>query len=266
MKDLLNISLIQSHLAWENPIQNRAAFEQQIRSIHQETDLIILPEMFTTGFTMNVEKVAETMDGETVSWLQKLAEEKGCAIAGSIIIKDDKRYFNRFLFVCPNGSIDQYDKHQLFTLAKEEEVFTAGDEEVIIIYKGWKIKPQICYDLRFPVWARNTSGYDLLIYVASWPKPRMNAWDTLLKARAIENMAYCIGVNRVGLDGKGFEYNGHSAVYDVLGNSVLEENPVERETVLYATLDKAHIENTRKKLPFLEDADRFQIIPKQKVV
>ncbi|WP_299259512.1 amidohydrolase [uncultured Aquimarina sp.] len=262
MNTTLNIALIQSHLAWENPIQNRAVFERKIKSVHNETDLIILPEMFNTGFTMNVVEVAETMDGETISWLRKLAKEKDCAIAGSIIIKDVKGYFNRFLFVRPDGSIQKYDKHQLFTLAKEEEVFTAGNEEVIILYKGWKIKPQVCYDLRFPVWARNTSGYDLLVYVASWPKPRVNAWDTLLKARAIENMSYCIGVNRVGLDGKGYEYNGHSAVYDVLGNSVLQENSIEREVILYATLDKSYVENTRKKLPFLDDADNFRITPK----
>ncbi|WP_298319757.1 amidohydrolase [uncultured Aquimarina sp.] len=262
MNTTLNIALIQSHLAWENPIQNREVFEQKIKSIHNDTDLIVLPEMFNTGFTMNATEVAETMDGETTSWLRKLAKEKDCAIAGSIIIKEGEGYFNRFLFVRPDGSIEKYDKHQLFTLAKEEEVFTAGNEEVIILYKDWKIKPQVCYDLRFPVWARNTSGYDVLLYVASWPKPRVNAWDTLLKARAIENMSYCIGVNRVGLDGKGYEYSGHSAVYDVLGNSILQENPIEREAILYATLDKSHIENTRKKLPFLNDADNFQITPK----
>ena len=259
MNTTLDIVLIQSHLAWENPIQNRAVFEQKIKSITDTIDLIILPEMFTTGFTMNATGVSETMQGETITWLQKLAKEKNCAIAGSVIIEDAGNFYNRFLFVEPDGSLQKYDKHQLFTLAKEEEVFTAGTEEVIIEYKGWKIKPQVCYDLRFPVWARNTSAYDVLIYVASWPKPRVNAWDTLLKARAIENMSYCVGVNRVGLDGKGYEYNGHSAVYDVLGNSILKENPIEKESILYATLDKSHIENTRKKLPFLNDADSFRI-------
>lgn len=262
MNTSLNIALIQSHIAWENPIQNRAVFEQKIRSISKDVELIILPEMFTTGFTMNAKHLGETMDGVTVSWLQKLAREQNCAIAGSVIIQDSGYYYNRFLFVAPDSTVQKYDKHQLFTLAREEEVFTAGLEEVIIIYKGWKIKPQVCYDLRFPVWARNTSGYDMLLYVASWPKPRINAWDTLLKARAIENMSYCIGVNRVGLDGKGYEYNGHSAIYDVLGNSVLEENPVEKETILYATLDKNHIASTRKKLPFLDDADHFRVILK----
>jgi len=261
MSTTIQIALIQSHLAWENSIQNRAVFERKIKNVKSETDIIILPEMFTTGFTMNAAQVAETMDGETIKWLQKLAKEKDCAIAGSIIIRDAENFYNRFLFVRPDGIIQKYDKHQLFTLAKEEEVFTAGNEEVILVYKGWKIKPQVCYDLRFPLWARNTVGYDVLIYVASWPKPRVNAWDTLLKARAIENMSYCIGVNRVGLDGKGYEYNGHSGVYDVLGNSVVKENPVEKEAILYAILDKTHIENTRRKLPFLADADAFRIIP-----
>ncbi|WP_299182452.1 amidohydrolase [uncultured Aquimarina sp.] len=262
MNATLNVALIQSHLAWENPVQNRAVFEQKINTIDTEVDLIILPEMFTTGFTMNVIDVAESMKGETINWLQRLAKEKTCAIAGSIIVKDGENYFNRFLFVSSDGTIQKYDKHQLFTLAKEQEVFTAGNDEVIITYKGWKIKPQVCYDLRFPVWARNTSGYDVLLYVASWPKPRVNAWDALLKARAIENMSYCIGVNRVGLDGKGYEYNGHSAVYDVLGHSVLEENPVEKEAILYTTLNKSYIERVREKLPFLADADLFQITPK----
>ncbi len=262
MNTSLKLALIQSHLAWENPIQNRAVFEQKINSIDREIDLIILPEMFTTGFTMNVGEVAETMDGNTINWLKKLAKEKDVAIAGSIIIIEDRKYYNRFLFITPDGVIQKYDKHQLFTLAKEEAVFTAGQEEVIIKFRGWKIKPQICYDLRFPVWARNTSGYDILVYVASWPKPRIHAWDTLLQARAIENMCYCIGVNRVGLDGKGYEYNGHSGIYNVLGDAVLEDNPIEKEVIVYATLDKAHLKMTREKLPFLHDADLFKIIPK----
>ena len=260
MNQYLHLALIQAHLSWENPIQNRTAFAEKISTIEDHVDLIVLPEMFTTGFTMNAADVAESMDGETVKWLREMAKQKKCAIAGSIIIVEDDSYYNRFVFAFPDGKLQTYDKHQLFTLAKEDEVFTAGSEEIIISYKGWKIKPQICYDLRFPVWARNTSDYDLLLYVASWPKPRINAWDALLKARAIENMCYCVGVNRVGLDGKGYEYNGHTAVYDVLGHSMLKENPVEKETILYANLDKVHIETTRKKLPFLEDADRFQII------
>ncbi len=260
MKEILDVALIQSHLAWENPVHNRAAFTQKINSIISKVDLIILPEMFTTGFTMNVNEVAETMSGDTVNWMKKMAKETDCAITGSIIIKEKENFYNRLIFMFPNGTYETYDKHQLFTLAKEQEVFTAGQREVIVNFKGWKIKLLICYDLRFPVWARNTSGYDALLYVASWPKPRINAWDALLKARAIENMSYCIGVNRIGLDGKGFEYNGHSNIYDVLGNTILQESPVEKETILYATLDKSHIKNSRQKLPFLEDRDVFQLI------
>ncbi len=260
MNQNLEVALIQSHLAWENPVQNRAHFTNKINAIQDKVDLIILPEMFSTGFTMNAANVAETMQGDTMLWLIEMASKKDCAIAGSIIIKENDQYFNRFLFVLPDGNFEYYDKHQLFTLAKEQEVFTAGQNEVIISYKGWKIKPQICYDLRFPVWARNTNEYDVLLYVASWPKPRVNAWDTLLKARAIENMCYCIGVNRIGLDGKGYEYNGHSSIYDVLGNSIPDENPIERETIIYATLDKSHIQTTRKKLPFLNDADTFKLL------
>ncbi|GGX07559.1 nitrilase family protein [Aquimarina muelleri] len=260
MKETLEIALIQSHLAWENPVQNRAAFTQKINSITQKIDLIILPEMFTTGFTMNVNEMAETMTGDTVDWMRKMAKETDCAITGSVIIKEKENFYNRLVFMLPNGTCEIYDKHQLFTLAKEQEVFTAGQREVIVDFKGWKIKLLICYDLRFPVWARNTSGYDMLLYVASWPKPRINAWDALLKARAIENMSYCIGVNRIGLDGKGFEYNGHSNIYDVLGNTILKESPVEKETIIYATLDKFHIKSNRQKLSFLEDRDAFQLI------
>ncbi|MEW7289779.1 nitrilase family protein [Aquimarina sp. 2304DJ70-9] len=257
MNSTLDIALVQPDLVWENPKENRTAFTEKIRAISKKVSLIVLPEMFNTGFTMNAPEVAETMDGDTVQWLKEMAKEKDCAITGSIIIQENGNYYNRLIFMLPNGKYHTYDKHQLFTLAKEQEVFTAGVNEVIIEYKGWKIKLQVCYDLRFPVWARNTSEYDVLLYVASWPKPRINAWDTLLKARAIENMCYCIGVNRVGLDGKGYEYNGHSAVYNVLGDSMIKENPIEKEAILYATLDKSHIEEIRRKLPFLDDRDKF---------
>lgn len=260
MNETLYITLIQSHLAWENPIQNRRIFEQKINSIVGEVDIIVLPEMFTTGFTMNASEMFETMEGLTVSWMKKMAVSKGCAICGSIIIKEASSFYNRFLFVDEKGDVISYDKHQLFALAKEHTVFSGGNQEVLIDYKGWKIKPQICYDLRFPVWARNTSGYDILLYVASWPKPRIRAWDILLQARAIENMCYCIGVNRVGLDGKGYEYNGHSGVYDVLGNAVSAKDPTEKEAILQVVLTKSHIHDIRAKLPFLDDADKFTIL------
>ncbi|GAA4273570.1 nitrilase family protein [Aquimarina gracilis] len=260
MNETLDIALIQTDLIWENALENRKSLTQKIRALTPKIDLIVLPEMFTTGFTMNASEMAETMQGDTVNWLVQMAKEKECAITGSIIINEAGNYYNRLVFMFPNGEFEYYDKHQLFTLAKEHEVFTAGQKEVIVDYLGWKIKPQICYDLRFPVWARNTSEYDVLLYVASWPKPRINAWDTLLKARAIENMSYCIGVNRVGIDGKGYEYNGHSAVYDVLGNSVIDENPLEKETIEYAVLDKNHIQEVRQKLAFLEDRDLFKLL------
>lgn len=259
MNEELNITLIQSDLVWENSVANRKSFETKIKSIATHTDLIILPEMFTTGFTMNAKAVAETMQGDTVQWMQQIARFTQAAICGSIVIEENNSFVNRFLFITPEGTIEYYDKHQLFTLAKEQEVFTAGQREVIIDYKGWKIKPLICYDLRFPVWSRNTSDYDILVYVASWPKLRINAWDALLKARAIENMCYCIGVNRVGLDGKGFEYNGHTSVYNALGDFMLEENPTEKEAMLQFNISKSHIEQTRTKLPFLNDRDKFTI-------
>ncbi|MBP2831322.1 amidohydrolase [Aquimarina sp. U1-2] len=260
MKDSLDIALIQSDLVWENASKNRDMFSEKIRAITTSIDLIILPEMFTTGFTMNAVEVSEMMSGDTVQWLTQMAKEKNCAIAGSLSIAEEGKYYNRLIFMQPDGAYDTYDKHQLFTLARENEVFTAGQEEVIVEYLGWKIKLQICYDLRFPVWARNTCEYDVVLYVASWPRPRINAWDILLQARAIENMCYCIGVNRVGTDGKGFEYNGHSAVYDVLGNSISKENPVEKEYTLLATLEKSHISRVREKLPFLKDRDHFKLL------
>jgi len=260
MNSTIDIALIQSDLFWENAQKNREAFTQKINSISREVDLIVLPEMFTTGFTMNAKNVAENMNGETVNWLKTMAKNKDCAITGSVIIEEGGNYFNRLIFMLPTGTYYVYDKHQLFTLAKEQDVFTAGQQEVLIEYKGWKIKPLICYDLRFPVWARNTSNYDILLYVASWPKQRINAWDTLLKARAIENMCYCIGVNRVGKDGKGFDYNGHSAIYNVLGDAILNENPSEKEEILYNRLNKEHVQSVRAKLPFLHDADKFKLL------
>ena len=261
MNTSLKVALIQTNLHWEDTRANRQMFDEKINSIQEKVDLIVLPEMFSTGFTMNAIEMAETMDGVTVFWLKEKAMSFNCAITGSLIIQDnDNNYYNRLLFINSDGSVEKYDKHQLFTLAKEHEVYTAGQEEIIIDFKGWKIKPQICYDLRFPVWARNTTDYDVLLYVASWPKMRINAWDTLLKARAIENMAYCIGVNRVGTDSKGFEYNGHTSVYDTLGKCLFDESAIEDERIRIVTLDKTHIEETRNKLGFLNDRDNFKLI------
>ncbi|GAA4889141.1 nitrilase family protein [Flaviramulus aquimarinus] len=258
MDSKLNIALIQSDLVWEDPKQNRANFTKKIENINDDVDLVILPEMFTTGFTMNASLVAETMQGETVTWMQDLASKKNSAIVGSLVVLEDKSFYNRLLFVEPSGHIMFYDKRHTFTLVGEDKIYTAGTEKIILEYKGWKICPLICYDLRFPVWARNTEDYDILIYVANWPKPRVSAWDLLLKARAIENMCYCIGVNRVGVDGVNSVYSGHSAVYDVLGNTITSFES-EKEQIQTVTLEKRHIEAYRNKLKFLNDRDSFTI-------
>jgi omega-amidase len=253
----MKIALIQSSLIWENPIANRNHFEQKINAITEKVDLIVLPEMFTTGFTMNPNNLAETMQGETILWLQSLAKSKNSAITGSLVIKENDNFYNRLVFVFPSGEIQLYDKRHLFTLAGEDKVYTSGKGKLIVEYLGWKICPLVCYDLRFPVFARNVEDYDLLIYVANWPKPRVNAWDILLKARSVENMCYTIGVNRIGLDINNFEHVGHSQVVDFLGNYVLE--PQEIEGVFIVELNKEKLLETRKKLGFLNDKDSFEL-------
>ncbi|HKL91345.1 MAG TPA: nitrilase family protein [Allomuricauda sp.] len=257
MPKTLNIALIQTDLYWEDPVSNRKMFEEKIAAIPNSVDLVVLPEMFTTGFTMRPEKIALSESEGTLSWMKQMAQEHNVALVGSIIFQENGKFFNRLCFTSPEGKKETYDKKHTFTLAGEDEVYEAGTKKLIFEYKGFKICPMICYDLRFPVWSRNAEDYDVLIYVANWPKKRINAWDTLLKARAIENMAYCIGVNRTGLDGVDFEYPGHSAVYDVLGEPLAFSND---EEILYATLNKEHIDSTRKKLRFLEDRDRFSLI------
>ncbi|TJY38035.1 amidohydrolase [Pontimicrobium aquaticum] len=258
MQDTLKIALIQSDLVWEHPKENRLHFSEKIDTITETVDFILLPEMFTSGFTMTPENVFETMEGETVQWMKKLSKEKNAAIGGSLVIKEGGNFYNRFVFVTPNGTIDTYDKSHTFTLAGESDVYKAGCEKVIINYKGWKLCPLICYDLRFPVWARNVEHYDVLMYVANWPTPRVDAWDTLLKARAIENMSYCIGVNRVGSDANNLEYSGHSAAYDGLGKQLtsLENN---KEGIEIVTLEKKHVSKIRTMLKFLDDKDVFTV-------
>ncbi|WP_114905178.1 amidohydrolase [Kordia sp. SMS9] len=254
----LKVALIQTNLVWEHPEENRAQLTQKINAITEIVDLIVLPEMFTSGFTMNPKVVAEPMNGTTVTWLQDLAKGKNTAITGSLVISENGNYYNRSVFVLPSGEVETYDKKHTFTLAGEHEIYTAGTEKNNIQYKGWKICPLICYDLRFPVWARNVDNYDLLLYVANWPKPRVNAWDALLKARAIENMSYCIGVNRVGLDANSHEYCGHSAAYDVLGEKLTNIAPNTEATEI-VTLTKEHITAYRNKLKFLDDKDTFTL-------
>lgn len=253
----MKIALIQTTLTWENPAANRSHFEQKMNSITEKVDLIVLPEMFSSGFTMNPKNVAETMNGETITWLQHLAKAKNCAITGSLVIEENSNYYNRLVFVLPNGAIKTYDKRHLFTMAGEDQFYTAGNDKILIEYQGFKICPLVCYDLRFPVFSRNVENYDVLLYVANWPKPRVNAWDILLKARAVENMSYVIGVNRIGIDGNNHEYVGHSQAVDFLGNYLLE--PQETEGVFIVNLDKEKLLQTRKILAFLSDRDNFQL-------
>lgn len=254
----MKIALIQAPLIWENPQANREYFEERVNSIEQEIDLIILPEMFTTGFTMNPKNVSETMEGETILKLKDLAKNKNTAITGSLIAAEEEKYYNRLIFVFPSGKIEYYDKRHLFSLAGEEKIYTSGKEKQIVEYKGWKICPMICYDLRFPVFSRNTEDYDLLLYVANWPKPRTNAWDILLKARSVENMCYTLGVNRIGFDESGHEYVGHSQAIDFLGNTII--NAEQSEGVFIANLDKNAMLEARHKFGFLNDRDAFEIV------
>lgn len=254
----MKIALIQTSLAWENPIENRSHLAQKITSFMEDVDLIVLPELFSSGFTMNPKAVAETMDGETVLWVQHLAKAKNAAITGSLVIEENGKYYNRLLFVYPDGEIKTYDKRHLFTLAGEDKCYSAGEEKLILEYKGFKICPLVCYDLRFPVFARNIENYDLLLYVANWPKLRINAWDILLKARAVENMCYTIGVNRIGTDANNHEYSGHSQLVDFLGNYLIE--PQETDGVFIVEIDKEKLLETRSKLAFLNDRDTFNII------
>jgi len=258
MNSELKVAIVQTALVWEDPEENRRLLSHKIAAISADVDLVVLPEMFTSGFTMNPAEVAETMEGNTIVWLKEQAKLKQAVIMGSLVISENGKFYNRMVCVEPSGTITTYNKRHTFTLAGEHKVYTAGTEKVTFSYKGWKICPLVCYDLRFPVWARNVEDYDLIIYVANWPKIRIGAWDALLKARAIENMAYCVGVNRVGLDGNNFEYSGHSAAYDVLGNrldTILENQDV----VEIVSLDKAAIKKYREKLNFLNDRDNFTL-------
>jgi predicted amidohydrolase len=256
MQDL-NVAILQADLVWENPDENLAYFTKEIQTIDENVDLIVLPEMFTTGFSMNAKILAEEVNGRSLKWMQQTAQEKQACVTGSIIIIEKDNYYNRLYWVFPDQTVETYNKKHLFTLAKEQETYTAGKEKRIVTYKGWKFCPLICYDLRFPVWARNTEDYDVLLYIANWPEKRTAAWDALLKARAIENMAYCVGVNRVGKDGNGYPYSGHSAIYDALGNRITKsDNHHEIFTETHQLIYK-DLQNTRKKLGFLRDRDSF---------
>jgi len=278
----LTITVIQTNLHWEDKAANLKMLEEKIRSIKEKTEIVVLPEMFSTGFSMRPEQLAETMEGESVQWMKRVAAEKKIILTGSLIISDssdlaaasDKTaYYNRLIWMLPNGQYGIYDKRHRFAYAGEDEHFTAGSKRLIASVKGWKINLLICYDLRFPVWARQTSPsnslsreeqaqaspeYDVLIYVANWPDRRVHAWKTLLQARAIENQCYVVGVNRVGDDGKNNHYSGESMVVDPLGEVLYTKKEVEDISTI--TLDKEKLNIVREKLPFWKDADHFKIM------
>ncbi len=258
MKNLLRVSLLQSALHWEQIQANLDNFSRRINLLAGQTDLILLPEMFSTGFTMNAANLAETMTGPTLLWMTRQAESTGAAVAGSFIATENGRYFNRFVFMQPDGQYHTYDKRHLFTLAGEHEHFTPGATRTVIEWKGWKLLPQICYDLRFPVWSRNTDDYDLLLYVANWPDRRGFHWRSLLTARAIENQVYTLGLNITGTDGNGLEYAGDSAITDYSGHTLLRVSRLEE--TLTATLDLESQQAYRLKLGFLKDRDGFEIL------
>lgn len=256
MSETLRISLVQADLIWEHPQANLDLLSKLLENT-TETDLIILPEMFSTGFTMQAQAVAEKPDGLSVNWMLEIAKKKKAAVTGSLVIEEDGAYFNRLFFITPDGKIYTYNKKHLFTLAGEHRIYTPGNNRLVVDYNGWRICPLVCYDLRFPVWARNTENYDLLIYVANWPQVRVFAWDRLLCARAIENMSYVAGVNRVGSDGNGHPYTGHSAVYDGLGQDILPVQ-INQQGVFSVTLKKTPLAALRSKLRFLDDRDSYE--------
>lgn len=255
----LIITLIQTDLVWEDIDFNLSLLEDKINSIKEKPEVIVLPEMFSTGFSMNPEKVAETMEGKAVQWMKRIAMAKKAILTGSLAIEEDGQYFNRLIWMLPNGQFSYYDKRHLFAFAGENEHYTAGNKRLIAQVKGWKINLQVCYDLRFPVWARqqNEAEYDVLLYVANWPERRNLAWKTLLAARAIENQCYAIGVNRVGNDGNDIYHSGDSLLINPLGETLYTK--AHEEDVYTFTLDKEPLETIRKQLPFLKDGDGFLI-------
>lgn len=257
----LHISLIQTVLFWEDKAANLLMLEEKINSISQKTEIVVLPEMFSTGFSMNPSSLAETMDGPTVQWMKKISAEKKVILTGSVIIQENNQFFNRLLWVLPNGTIGHYDKRHRFAFAGEDQHYSNGHKRLIAQVKGWKINLQICYDLRFPVWARQQSDqepeYDLLLYVANWPERRRHAWKTLLIARAIENQSYVIGVNRVGEDGNGIYHSGNSMVVDPLGEVLYHKE--HEEDIFTIILEKNTLTEIRNKFPFWKDADDFHI-------
>src|SRR5580704_9236582 len=265
----LNITIIQANLFWEDKEANLSSLEEKINAIKSNTELVVLPEMFSTGFSMLPEKFAEKMDGPTVGWMRKMAASKKIILTGSLIIVQDGKFYNRLIWMLPNGQYGYYDKRHRFAFAGEREKYTAGSKRLIASVNGWRINLLICYDLRFPVWSRQAPGpagveegrpeYDLLIYVANWPERRSLAWKTLLQARAIENQAYVVGVNRVGNDGNLIYHSGDSMIIDPIGEIIYQK--ANEEDVFTYGLQKEKIEETRNRFPFWRDADCFLIEP-----
>lgn len=256
----LKLTLIQTNLHWEDKEKNLEMFSEKISSIREETDVIILPEMFSTGFTMNAVKLAESMDGISVKWMQALAIKKNCVITGSLIIKEGDKYFNRLIWMSSDG-FEYYDKRHLFSYAGEDKTYGKGKNKIIITLKGWQILPLVCYDLRFPLWSRRNkkNDYDLLIYVANWPERRIYAWKQLLIARAIENQCYVAGVNRTGNDGNDIFHSGESAIINFKGENIISVNTKEDFIFTY-TLSKDTLDNFRKQFAFFQDGDDFEIV------
>ncbi len=260
----LTITTVQTSLYWEDKAANLRMLEEKINGIHEKTELVILPEMFSTGFSMQPQLLAEKMDGDTVNWMRRISAAKKVILTGSVIIEDAGNYYNRLIWMLPNGQCGVYDKRHLFAYAGEQERYTAGNKRLVASVNGWRINLQVCYDLRFPVWARQQSQdegpeYDVLVYVANWPERRSTAWKTLLRARAIENQCYTIGVNRVGNDGNGIYHSGDTMVIDTLGETIYRKE--REEEVFTVTLSKAGLEETRTRFPFWKDADHFAIMP-----
>lgn len=252
----IKITIFQAYLFWENVEKNLKNLALRLSGLREKTDLILLPEMFNTGFTMNVEKCAETMNGQTMHWMYEHAKAYDCVVAGSLIIVEDGKYYNRFVWMSPDGTSTHYDKRHLFGMAGEDKVFTAGNNRVIFNLKGWRVCPLTCYDLRFPVWSRNLGeAYDLLVYTASWPDKRSAHWRALIPARAIENQAYVIGVNRVGYDGNETYFSGGSMCISPLGDVVYYKP--EDEDLYTFTLNPDDLVGARENYPFLKDADNF---------
>lgn len=251
----LKITIIQPDIIWENVAENLEKYSKMLETV-KGTDLIIFPEMFTTGFSMRPETLKETMNGLSLKWMKKVAEEKQAAVLGSLIIEDAGRTYNRAIWVNPDGTMETYDKHHLYTMGQEHLHYKSGMKKNIVEYKGWKFCPLICYDLRFPVWARNAEDYDVLIYMANWPSPRHHVWKNLLTARAIENQCYCVGVNRCGSDREGLNYLGNSACVSPKGfpDFMGEQEAVQTFEISYEDLHKF-----RKSFPLLQDRDEFEI-------